>query len=107
LEIISVERDNSNKGQFDLKLVNPKSSMMLDKATISAIQIFSKEMEKKTLSSNTTLYDIFNQCKTSFGNRCLKRWMKQPLQNVDELQFRLDKIEFFITNTGIKNLIQN
>jgi hypothetical protein len=42
LEVISVERDNSNKGQFDLKLMNPKASMMLDKSTINAIQIFSK-----------------------------------------------------------------
>lgn len=107
LEAISVDRDSSNKGQFDLKLVNPKASMMLDKSTINALQIFSKEMEKKTLSANATLYDILNQCKTNFGNRCLKRWMKQPLQNVDELQLRLDKIEFFITNPGVKNLIQS
>lgn len=92
LEVINVERDNSNKAQFDLKLINPKSSMMLDKSTINAIQIFSKDMEKKTLSANTTLYDIFNQCKTSFGTRCLKRWMKQPLQNIEELEARLDKI---------------
>ena len=106
LETISVDRDTSNRGQFDLKLVNPRSSMMLDKSTINALQIFTKEMEKKTLSANATLYDILNQCKTSFGNRCLKRWMKQPLQSVDELQLRLDKIEFFITNPGVKNLIQ-
>ena len=59
--------------------------MMLDKSTINAIQIFSKEMEKKVISSNMTLYDIFNKCKTSFGTRCLKRWMKQPLQDVGEL----------------------
>lgn len=33
--------------------------------------------------------------------------MKQPLQNVEELQARLDKIQFFISNPGVKNLIQN
>lgn len=107
LEVVSVERENSNRGQFELKLVNARASMTLDKSTINALQIFSKEMEKKTLAANTTLYDIFNQCKTSFGTRCLKRWMKQPLQDADHLQGRLDRIEFFITNPSIKNLIQS
>ena len=80
---------------------------MLDKATINALSIFSKEMEKK-LSNNTTttLYEIFNKCKTSFGNRCLKRWMKQPLQDKEDIETRLDKIEFFIQHPSIKNLIQ-
>ena len=67
--------------------------MMLDKATINALQIFSKDMEKKLGSNNTTtLYDILNKCKTMFGNRCLKRWMKQPLQDQDQIEARLDKI---------------
>jgi len=42
--VIDIGRDSSNKGQFELKLVNTRSSMMLDKSTINAIQIFSKEM---------------------------------------------------------------
>lgn len=39
-------------------------------------------MEKKVLATTNanTLYEIFNKCKTTFGTRCLKRWMKQPLQ---------------------------
>jgi len=86
LEIINLERDISNKQQYNLKLISLEASMMLDQATINALQIFSKDMEKKVLSSNAnTLYDIFNKCKTSFGNRCLKRWMKQPLQNREEI----------------------
>ena len=107
IEIIDINRDSSNKNQFQLKSINTKSSMMIDKSTINAIQIFPKQMDKKVIAANNTLYQIFNKCKTAFGTRCLKRWMKQPLQNVEELQTRLDKIEFFISNPGIKNLIQN
>lgn len=33
--------------------------------------------------------------------------MKQPLQSQEEIDSRLDKIEYFITNAHIKNLIQN
>jgi DNA mismatch repair protein MSH2 len=107
LEVIHLERDASNRQQYSLQKLNPKSSMMLDKSAISALQIFSKEIEKKVLSSNTTLYEIFNKCKTSFGTRCLKRWMKQPLQDEDQLQARLDKIEFFLINPGVKNIFIN
>lgn len=57
--------------------------MKLDKPVINALQIFPKEMGKKYyLAGASTLYDILNQCKTLMGNRCLKRWMKQPLQSV-------------------------
>lgn len=42
LQIINLERDESNKQQFDLKLISLKSTMMLDQATINALQIFSK-----------------------------------------------------------------
>ncbi len=55
--------------------------MKLDKACLNALNIFSKDMEKKIIAGNSNLYDILNRCKTSFGTRCLKRWMKQPLQN--------------------------
>lgn len=33
--------------------------------------------------------------------------MKQPLQDEDQLQARLDKIEFFLINPGVKNVIIN
>ena len=33
--------------------------------------------------------------------------MKQPLQDKAEIEARLDKIEYFIGNAAIKNLIQN
>ena len=106
IEATGIDKEPSNKNQFDLKVVNPRSSMTLDKATINALQIFPKQMEKKLLAANATLYDIFNKCTTSFGTRCLRRWMRQPLQNMEELQLRLDKVEFFLLNGAVKNAIQ-
>jgi DNA mismatch repair protein MSH2 len=81
--------------------------MKLDKACLNALNIFPKNMEKKIISTNSTLYDILNKCKTAFGTRCLKRWMKQPLQDVKMLTKRLELLEYFIDNQGIKNIIQN
>ena len=56
LSIIGLERDQSNKGQFDLRVINIKSSMLLDKTTINALQIFSKEMEKKIKTKKKRLW---------------------------------------------------
>ena len=56
--------------------------MKLDKPVINALQIFPKDMGKKVISGTNTLFEILNKCKTHIGTRCLKRWMKQPLQDV-------------------------
>ena len=55
--------------------------MKLDHTAILALQIFPKNQQKKVISNNDTLFDLLCKCKTSIGTRCLKRWMKQPLQS--------------------------
>ena len=81
--------------------------MKLDKACLNALNIFPKDMQRKIIVTNSNLYDILNKCKTAFGTRCLKRWMKQPLQDKQELQRRLDLLTYFSENQAIKNIIQN
>ena len=56
--------------------------MKLDNPVISSLQIFPKDLTKKITSGTNTLFEMLNQCKTQIGTRCLKRWMKQPLQSV-------------------------
>ncbi len=81
--------------------------MKLDKACLNALNIFPKDIQKKIIVTNSNLYDILNKCKTNFGTRCLKRWMKQPLQDKQELERRLDLLTYFSENQAIKNIIQN
>lgn len=64
-----------------MSILNLEKFMKLDKPVINALQIFPKDMGKKIISGNSTLFEILNKCKTSIGTRCLKRWMKQPLQS--------------------------
>ena len=81
--------------------------MKMDAAVINALQIFPKDLDKKIVGGSNTLFEVINKCKTNIGVRCLKRWMKQPLQNPDALNQRLNKVEFFIQNPHIRNIIQN
>jgi DNA mismatch repair protein MSH2 len=81
--------------------------MLLDSSTANALQVFGKEMERKVLSANNTIFELLNKCKTPFGTRCLKRWMRQPLQQAEEIESRLDRVEYFLSNAPLKTLIQN
>ena len=81
--------------------------MRLDQPAINALQIFPKDMQKKILAGTNTIFEILNKCKSQIGTRCLKRWMRQPLQSVDQINDRLDKVAFFLKSPGIKNTIQN
>lgn len=43
--------------------------------------------------STNTLYDLLDSCSTSMGSRMLRRWLNQPLRNLDEIRQRHDAIE--------------
>lgn len=81
LSVLKLEQDETNRNKFELKKFNFDRYMRLDQPAINALQIFPKDMEKKILAGTNTIFEILNKCKTQIGTRCLKRWMRQPLQN--------------------------
>uniref|UniRef100_A0A8C4WXM0 MutS homolog 5 n=1 Tax=Eptatretus burgeri TaxID=7764 RepID=A0A8C4WXM0_EPTBU len=42
-----------------------------------------------------SLYGILNRCRTRRGARLMKQWLKKPTQNFDELNMRLNVVQFF------------
>lgn len=46
----------------------------------------------------STLIDLLDKCKTQIGSRTLKRWIKQPLKNEEEINRRLNIVEYFDQN---------
>ena len=92
LKNLSLEKDHTNKQQFGLQSFKFDSFMKLDQPAINALLIFPKDMDKKIISGTNTIFEMLNNCKTHIGTRCLKRWMRQPLQNKKDLNDRLDKV---------------
>lgn len=107
LKNLSLEKDLTNKQQFTLQSFKFDSFMKLDQPAINALLIFPKDMDKKIISGTNTIFEMLSNCKTQIGTRCLKRWMRQPLQNQDELEERLEKVEYFLKDPVTKNMIQN
>ena len=104
---LRLDSDETNKEKLSLEGLNLGKFMKLDYAAIYSLQIFPRKEQKKIIATSETLFDLLNRCKTSIGTRCLKRWMKQPLQDKDEINSRLDYVDYFIENAEMRNYIQN
>lgn len=107
LKVLELEKDPTNKNQFTIEVMKLHKFMKLDQPVINALLIFPKDMDKRIIAGNNTIFEILNICKMQIGTRCLKRWMRQPLQDREELEARLDKVEELLKDPVLRNSIQN
>lgn len=107
LDELKLESDPTNKASFELEALSLENCMRLDNAAVHSLQIFPKKMQKRILASNETIFDMLNRCKTACGTRCLKRWLKQPLQDKKAIELRLNMLSYFLSNTELRKFIQN
>lgn len=88
----------------DLLVYNLEDRVMIDDATINALQVFSSTDHpsafKKTsdhMSSKengTSLFTLMNGCVSKFGSNQLKTWLYQPIRDSNEISMRLRTIEW-------------
>ncbi|WP_295161316.1 DNA mismatch repair protein MutS [uncultured Brachyspira sp.] len=92
----------------DIKLYNKADSMTLDYATIASLEILETIRND---NNKMTLFDTIDRTKTSMGARYLKRIIVKPLLNIDDINKRLDNVEFFYKNQKlmykIRDLLQD
>ena len=41
------------------------------------------------------------------GARCLKRWLKQPLQDINEIQIRLNVVEALLSDSELREHLRD
>ncbi|CDF35131.1 unnamed protein product [Chondrus crispus] len=85
--------DPSLEGIIKLQELGSTNYMQLDNAAVRALNIlpFPGDGGKKG-----SLFGLLNRTKTSMGSRLLRRWISQPLQDIDEINSRLDVTAAFI-----------
>ena len=72
---------------------NGLSYMRLDSSVLTTLNVFPLEKVKDKVSS---IFGLLNVTVTAgMGERLLRRWLRQPLVNVDEINQRLDLVELF------------
>lgn len=98
ISYISELQKNSLEHITDIKIYNKKNSMTLDYATISSLEILETIRND---NKKMTLFDTIDRTKTSMGARYLKRIIVEPLINIEEINKRLDNVDFFYKDTKL------
>lgn len=81
IEKLGLANAESNNHQYTLSSYNLDHYMMLDVAATKSLNIFGAQ--KSGDSPGTSLYGLFNNCKTVIGSRKLQKWLRQPLQDIE------------------------
>lgn len=68
------------------------NSMILDSVTLRNLEILTPLRGDR---NDTTLYGFLNRTKTPMGSRTLKSSVTVPLMNPEEINLRLDSVEYF------------
>jgi len=58
-------------------------------------------------SNAITLIDLLDRTCTAMGARILRRWLFQPLRNVERISQRLDAVETLVQSTDIRSNLQD
>lgn len=92
--------DEGSYGSYTIKKYNLDSYMRLDSAAMRALNV----LESKTdANKNFSLFGLMNRtCTAGMGKRLLHMWLKQPLLDVDEINCRLDLVQAFVEDTGLR-----
>ncbi|XP_019482211.1 PREDICTED: mutS protein homolog 5 [Hipposideros armiger] len=74
----------------------------IDQDTYSVLQIFKNEPHPSVykvangLKEGLSLFGILNRCRCKWGEKLLRLWFTRPTQDLQELNSRLDVIQFFL-----------
>ncbi len=77
--------------------------MSLDKATIKNLELTETLFEKKLHGS---LLGVLDKTHTAMGSRTMKHWLRQPLNNAEMINARLDAVETLVDDVLTRNNIK-
>lgn len=86
-----------------LRIYNTGSQMSLDKATLKNLEITESLSDRKRSGS---LLGILDRCCTAMGSRKMKQWLKEPLNQKDPIDERLNAVEILTNDAMLLNNIR-
>jgi DNA mismatch repair protein MutS len=85
-----------------LRIYNAGDFMEMDYATRRNLELTSTIRDGKKEGS---LLAILDNCLTAMGKRTLRRWIEQPLIDIDNINLRLDAIQELKDNPGLQSRV--
>jgi len=82
-----------------IEFVNISNYAEINTITSRNLELLKNQREKTVYGS---LLWVLDECKTSMGTRLLKRFINNPLLNVDKIRKRQEDVQYFIDNILIR-----
>ena len=86
-----------------LHFYNVGEYLYLDSSTRKNLELVETVRGKK---GQGTLYHVLDYTKTAMGGRLLKKWIEEPLKNINLINKRLDAVEELYSNVLISNNVK-
>ncbi len=107
LQYLLETQKQSMSHMTDLNVYNIENSMALDKSTIRNLEITETIYEHSVRGS---LLGVLDKTHTAMGSRKMKKWLREPLNTVAEINERLDAVEElvnkYITRNNLKESLK-
>ena len=87
----------------ELSVYSVGQHMSLDKATIKNLELTETLFEKRLQGS---LLGVLDKTHTAMGSRTMKHWLRQPLNNAEMINARLDAVETLVDDVLTRNNIK-
>ncbi len=101
-----LKRTNANALQSisSLSTYSTSGFMVLDAAARRNLEL-THSMSQETRGAS--LLSIIDKTRTAMGGRLLRKWLDQPLLDVDKINARLDAVEELYNNVMVRSEIRN
>lgn len=95
IDYMRIMEDEALEGKVKLAELGGGKFMQLDNNVMRALNIMPYPGDG---GKNGSLYSLLNRTKSAMGGRLLRKWLSQPLQNMQEINNRLDVTEALIND---------
>lgn len=97
---------NNERGLMHLKQLfayQQEDFLMLDAATQRNLELVKNSQDG---SASHTLFAVLDKAVTSMGSRTIKKWILRPLIKQELIEQRLDAVETFVKDIGLRDQIR-
>ena len=96
-----LETQKQNLSNFtDINQYIIGNTMALDRSTIRNLELTETLFERKREGS---LLGVLDKTHTAMGARKIKKWLREPLNNIDDINKRLNAVEFLVDEYMTRN----
>ena len=94
-------KHNQTSHILSISRINEEKYLWMDKFTMRNLELFYSPNK-----GAKTLLDILDYTETSMGSRLLMRWLALPLKQIEEINERLDIVNYLNDNIDIHNIFR-